>query len=189
MKKIVIGAVLALLAATVAAERADANKNAVINAEIIDIEQVTLTRTLSGNVTVDRGTMRLTSDKAVVKETPEGYMTVTLTAAAGKLATFRQKRDGAGDMWFDGQAQRIEYDDKSQVVKLFGAAKVKQLEGSKVTDELDSEFIAYDSRTEKLISRNDVSGENKVGKGRSTLIIAPHRPSAPVAPAPAAGKP
>lgn len=188
MKKIIIGAMLALLATMAAAERADANKNAVINAESIDADQVSLTRILNGNVTVDRGTMRLTSDKAVVKETPEGYMMVTLSSAPGKLATFRQKRDGGGDLWVDGQAQRIEYDDKSQIVKLFGAAKIKQLDGSKVTDELNAEFVSYDSRTEKLVSRNDVSGENKVGKGRSTLIIAPHRPVVAPAPAPAAGK-
>lgn len=194
MKKIVIGVVLALLASLAAAERADANKSAVINADSLDIDQVSLTRVLSGNVTVDRGTMRLTADKAVLKETPEGYMMVTLTSTPGKLATFRQKRDGGGDLWVDGQAQRIEYDDKSQLVKLFGSAKIKQLDGSKVTDELDSEFVSYDSRTEQLVSRNDASGQTKAGKGRSTLIIAPHRPAvtpaAPVtpAPAPAAGK-
>jgi lipopolysaccharide export system protein LptA len=183
MKKIVIGVVLMLLAAMATAERADATKNAVINAESIDADQVSLTRILNGNVTVERGTMRLTSDKAIVKESPEGYMMVTLSSAPGKLATFRQKRDGGADLWIDGQAQRIEYDDKNQVVKLFGVAKVKQLEGSKVTDELDAQFVSYDSRTEQLVSRNDISGENKVGKGRSTLIIAPHRSSAPAAPA------
>jgi lipopolysaccharide export system protein LptA len=188
MKKIVIGVVLMLLAAMATAERADATKNAVINAESIDADQVTLTRILNGNVTVERGTMRLTSDKAIVKESPEGYMMVTLSSAPGKLATFRQKRDGGPDLWIDGQAQRIEYDDKSQIVKLFGIAKVKQLEGSKVTDELDAQFVSYDSRTEQMVSRNDISGENKVGKGRSTLVIAPHRSSVPAAPAPAAGK-
>jgi lipopolysaccharide export system protein LptA len=183
MKKIVIGVALALLATMASAERADATKNAIINADSIDADQVSLTRLLTGNVTVERGTMRLTSDKAVVRETPEGYMMVTLTAAPGKLATFRQKRDG-GDLWIDGQAQRIEYDDKSQIVKLFGNAQVKQLEAAKVTDELDAEFVSYDSGTERLVSRNDISGENKVGKGRSTLVIAPHRPAAPAAPAP-----
>jgi lipopolysaccharide export system protein LptA len=188
MKRIIIGVALTLLATVAAAERADATKSAIINANSIDTDGVSLTRLLTGNVTVERGTMRLTSDKAVVKETPEGYMMVTLTAAPGKLATFRQKRDG-GDLWIDGQAQRIEYDDKSEMVKLFGSAKVKQLEAAKVTDELDAEFVSYDSRTEKLVSRNDISGENKGGKGRSTLVIAPHRSSAPAAPAPAPGKP
>jgi lipopolysaccharide export system protein LptA len=193
MRKIVMGAVLLLLSAMAAAERGDANKSAVIGSDSIDIDQVSLTRVLTGNVTVDKGTLHLASDKAVLKETPEGDMTLVLTSAGGKPATFRQKRDGGVDLWVDGQAQRIEYDEKSQMVKLFGNAKVKQLEGSKVTDELDSEFISYDSRMEQLVSRNDISGQNKVGKGRSTLIIAPHRSSAPApapvpAPAPAAGK-
>jgi lipopolysaccharide export system protein LptA len=187
MRKIVMGAVLVLLSAMAAAERGDANKSAIINSDSIDIDQVALTRVLTGNVTVDKGTLHLSSDKAVLKETPEGDMSLALTSAGGKSATFRQKRDGGVDLWVDGQAQRIEYDEKTQMVKLFGNAKVRQLEGSKVTDELNSEFISYDSRMEQLVSRNDISGQNKVGKGRSTLIIAPHRTSAP-APAPAAGK-
>jgi lipopolysaccharide export system protein LptA len=183
MKKIVMGALLALLAAVASAERGDANKAAIINAESIDADQVALTRVLTGNVTVEKGTLKLAAAKAVIKESPEGYLSLVLTSAGGQPATFRQKRDGGADLWVEGQAQRIEYDERTQIVKLFGNAKVKQLDGSKVTDELDAEFISYDSRMEQLVSRNDASGQNKVGKGRSTLVIAPHRTATP-APAP-----
>jgi lipopolysaccharide export system protein LptA len=183
MKKIIAGVALMVLAAMAAAERNDVNKSAIINADSVDIDEVTLTRVLSGNVTVERGTMRLASDKAVLKESPEGYQSLTMTAAGGKPATFRQKRDGVGDLWVDGQAQRIEYDEKTQLLKLLGNARVRQLDGSKVTQEVDGETISYDSRTERITSRGDASGQKKPGDGRTTIIIAPRRNAPPPAPA------
>lgn len=184
MKKIVFGAALAMLAALASAERADANKEAIIKSKSIDVDQVTLTRILTGNVTMEKGTLRLSADKAVLKETPEGYLGLVLTAGPGKAATFRQKRDAGVDLWVDGQAQRVEYDERTQVVKLFGNARVRELKGDKVTNELDGDFISYDSRAEQLVSRNDAAtgAPGKDSDGRSTLIIAPKRP-APAEPA------
>jgi lipopolysaccharide export system protein LptA len=134
---------------------------------------------------VTRGTLLLKSDKAVIKETPEGYMSVTLTSSPGHVATFRQKRDGGPDLWVEGQGQRIEYDERAELVKLISTAMVKELEGSKVTNQLNGEFISYDNRKEVVAVRNDASGANKPGSGRTTLIIAPRRtaPAGAVAPA------
>jgi lipopolysaccharide export system protein LptA len=175
MKKILAVVLLSLASVSAWAEKADSLKQAVVNFDSIDADDVNQVRTLTGNVTVTRGTLVLKSDKAVLKETPEGYMSVTLIAAPGKVATFRQKRDGGPDLWIEGQAQRIEYDERAEVVKLFGAAQVKQLQGSKVADQLDSAYISYDSRKEVMVARNDPSGESKPGKGRGTLILAPRK--------------
>jgi lipopolysaccharide export system protein LptA len=171
MKKILAVALLSLASAGAWAETADSLKQAVVKFDSIDVDDVNQTRTLTGNVMVTRGTLVLKSDKAVLKETPDGYMSVILTAAPGKVATFRQKRDGGPDLWIEGQAQRIEYDERAELVKLFGLAQVRQLDASKVTDQLDSAFISYDSRKEVMVARNDPSGESKPGKGRGTLII------------------
>jgi lipopolysaccharide export system protein LptA len=187
MKKHIIAAILSLLAMPAFAERADSLKQAVINFDSLDVDEVTQTRILTGNVVVTRGTLVLKSDKALLKESPEGYMTVTLTAAPGKAATFRQKRDGGPDLWVEGQAQRIEYDERAELVKLFSNAVVKELEGTRLTNEVDGEFISYDNRKEVVVVRNDASGESKPGKGRGTLILAPRR-SAQQPAAPAAGK-
>ena len=191
MKKIVAAAVLSLLSLSAYAERADSLKQAVINFDSLDVDEVTQTRILTGNVIVTRGTLTLKSDRALVKETPEGYMNVTLTSGPGRLATFRQKRDGGPDLWVEGQAERIEYDERVEVVKLFSRAVVKELEGGRLTNELDGAFISYDNRKEVATVRNDASGETKSGGGRGTLIIAPRRTAAPAAAtpaAPAAGK-
>jgi lipopolysaccharide export system protein LptA len=178
MKKILALAVLGLAAFGAAAEKADVGKQAVINYDSLDVNELTQTTTLTGNVIVTKGTLVLKSDKAVIKESPEGDMHVTLTSTPGKPATFRQKRDGGPDLWVEGQAQRIEYDDRASVMKLFTSAQIRQLEGIRATDEIQAEYISYDSLKEVFAARNDASGETRPGKGRGTMIIAPRKPRA-----------
>ena len=179
MKKLIAAVFLSLAAFGASAERADSLKQAVINFDSLDVDEVTQTRILTGNVVLTRGTLVLKSDRALVKETPEGFMSVTLTANNGKLATFRQKRDGGPDLWVEGQAQRIEYDERAELVKLFTSAEVRELEGGRMTNEIKGPFISYDNRREVAQVRNDPTGQSKVGGGRGTLIIAPRRTTAP----------
>jgi lipopolysaccharide export system protein LptA len=47
------------------------------------------------------------------------------------------------------------------------------LDGSKVTDEVEGEFISYDTRTEFYTANNTVSGESKPGAGRVRATIQP----------------
>jgi lipopolysaccharide export system protein LptA len=178
---------LSLAPSLAMAERADSLKQAVINFDSLDVDEVTQTRILTGNVVLTRGTLTMKSDRALVKETPEGYMSVTLTSGPGRVATFRQKRDGGPDLWMEGQAERIEYDERVEVVKLFSKAVVKELENGRLTNQLDGAFVSYDSRREVASVRNDASGDSKAGGGRGTLIIAPRRTAPAAAPAAAPG--
>jgi len=178
MKKIFAAACAVLLLVPVAgrAERADALKPINIEYNSIFADNASQNTIATGNVIITRGTMVLKSDRAEVKESPEGYRTFILTAAPGKLATFRQKRDGGPDLWAEGHAQRIEYDERADVIKLFTNAK------------------------EVLLGRNDASGADKPGQGRGSMTFEPSRkaaasaaaPATPAAPAastaPAAGK-
>ncbi|MES2323763.1 MAG: lipopolysaccharide transport periplasmic protein LptA [Pseudomonadota bacterium] len=177
-KTIFAFALLALAASGASAEKADADKQAVIDYDTMSVNQVTQITTLTGRVKVTKGTLVLNSDKAVIKETPEGDMHVTLTSNAGKSSTFRQKRDGGPDLWVEGQAQRIEYDDRASVVKLYDNAQLRQLEGVRATHEIKAEFVSYDSLKEVFEARNEANS-----KGRGTLILAPRKPR-PAAPAP-----
>jgi lipopolysaccharide export system protein LptA len=183
MKKIFAVAALSLASLSASAERADSLKQAQVDFDNGHLDEVTQTRTLTGNVVLTRGTLLIKSDKAVMKESPEGYMILVLTAAPGKVATFRQKRDGGPDLWTEGQAQRIEYDERTEVVKLYASAVVKQLEGKRMTSEVNGPFISYDNRSEQANVHNDASGESKPGGGRSTIIIAPRRSAPAAAPA------
>jgi lipopolysaccharide export system protein LptA len=190
MKKILAIAIIGLAALSASAEKADAGKRAVIDYDTLLVDEVTQVTTLTGNVIVTKGSLVLRAEKAVLKQSPEEDLYVTLTTAAGKTASFRQKRDGGPDLWVEGEAQRIEYDERSAVVKLFGGARIRQLEGSSMTDEIKSEYITYDSLREVFAARNDASGASRPGQGRGQLIIAPRKPrpapSAPPAPAGAA---
>ena len=183
MKKILLSALLLCAAGLVQAEKADSTKPTQISYDNADVDDVKQISTLTGNVVLTRGTLLMKSAKAVVTKDPEGYQYVTLTSAGGKPATFRQKRDGEGEQWVEGEAERIEYDGKAELVKLFSRAKVRRLEGSKPNDEVEGEFISYDSRREFFSVRNVANGDSKPGAGRGTMVIQPSTKAATPAPA------
>ncbi|MES2538144.1 MAG: lipopolysaccharide transport periplasmic protein LptA [Pseudomonadota bacterium] len=168
-------ATLGLAIMTVAhAEKADSGKPTNVEANQMAYNDVKQINTFTGNVVLTRGTLTLKAEKMVVTQDPAGYQFATLYAAPGKLATFRQKRDGGPDLWIEGQAaDRIEYDTKNEIAKFFSKAKVKLLDGAKPTDEVEGEFIAYDSRAELYSVNNMASGESKPGAGRIKAVIQP----------------
>jgi lipopolysaccharide export system protein LptA len=180
MKKIVLFALLCgAFAGAARAEKADSTKETVITAEQGVADEVKQTRTLTGNVVLVKGTLTMKAGRALILVDPQGYQFATFWAAPGKLATFRQKRDGAGDLWVEGEAERVEYDDKTEMVKLFSKAKLTRLEGSKKTDEAEGPFISYDSRKELFAMENTATGESKPGGGSVRMVIQPNKSAAP----------
>lgn len=155
------------------AEKADADKPTNVEADQMAYDDVKQINTFTGNVMLTRGTLIMRAHKLVVSQDPQGYQYATLVAPAGGLATFRQKRDAGPNQWIEGQAERIEYDGKSEVVKLYSKALIRRLEGSKPTDEVEGEFIAYDSRAEFFTVNNTPTGISKPGSGRIRAVIQP----------------
>ena len=153
------------------AEKADSSKPTIIDADEGSGSNVTQNRTLTGNVVLVKGTLVMKSGRALVVEDPQGYQFVTFWADAGKLATFRQKRDGGPDLWMEGEAERIEYNNKDEIVKLFSKAKVTQLDGKRTTDQAQGPFISYDSRSEVFNLRNTSNGDSTPGGGRVRMVI------------------
>lgn len=191
-KKILAAASAVLLLAPLAshAEKADALKPINVKYDNIQADNVNQTTVVTGNVIITRGTMVLKSDRGEMKESPEGYRNFIMIASPGKLATFRQKRDGGPDLWAEGHAQRIEYDERTDTIRLLSNAQIKQLEGQKVTQQMDSAFISYDSRKEVLLGRNDAGGADNTGKGRGSITFEPRRaPAAAATAAPATAAP
>jgi lipopolysaccharide export system protein LptA len=189
MTKLILSATLLLAACVAQAEKADSSKPTQITFDQLESDDVKQIKTFTGNVVLTRGTLLMKSPKAVVTEDPEGYQYVVLNSAPGVQATFRQKLDGAGDQWVEGQADRIEYDNKTELVKLYAKAQIKRLEGAKTASQVDGEFISYDSRKEFFAVKNTSSGESKAGAGRSTMVIQPSSklavpPAATTQPAP-----
>ena len=171
---LIVSTLACTLAGSAMAERADREKPTNIEANQMLYDESKQLNTFIGNVVVTRGTLVMHGEKLILKKDSAGYQFGTLFAPAGGIATFRQKRDGGKDLWMEGYAaDRIEYDTKNEVAKLFKRSKVKMLDGSKVTDEVEGEFISYDTRTEFYTANNTVSGESKPGAGRVRATIQP----------------
>lgn len=164
---------LALLTGLAHAERADTSKPTRIEADQMVYDDVKQIKTFIGNVVLTRGTLLIKAGKVVLTTDPAGYEYAILYAAPGQLTSFRQKRDGGPDLWIEGQAERIEYNEKTEITKLFSKAHMQRMNGTKVTDEVNGEFISYDSRSEFYSVNNTSSGESKPGAGRITAIIQP----------------
>ena len=154
------------------AEKTDSEKATDIAADQMTYDDVKQINTFTGNVILTRGSLLMKAGRVVVTQDRAGYQSATMYAAPGTLATFRQKRDGGPDLWVEGQADRIEYDGRAELVKLFSKAKLRRLEGTRLTDEIDGEFISYDSRIEFIAVNNNVPGA-KPGTGRIKAVIQP----------------
>lgn len=188
MKQFIYCALCAVLCTSsiARAEKADTAKPSVIESNQMTYDDVKQVNTFIGSVVLTRGTLLMKAEKVVVTTDPAGYQFATLYAGGGKLATFRQKRDGGPDLWIEGEAERIEYDGKTEITKLFARAKMQRLNGSQITDAVKGEFISYDSRAEYYTVNNTVSGDSKAGAGRITAIIQP--PTVPATAAPSKGE-
>ena len=189
MKKILLLSLFSLaIMGTAQAEKADSEKEAVITAQRGQVDDIKQTRTLTGDVVLVKGTLTMKAGRALITEDPQGYQFITFWGEAGKLATFRQKRDGEGDLWVEGEAERVEYNNKTEVVKLFSKAKLTRLQGVKPTDVANGAFISYDSRNELFNMENSDSGTSSPGAGSVRMVIQPkNKPAAdktPAAPAP-----
>jgi lipopolysaccharide export system protein LptA len=169
---------LALLFGTansvVHAEKADFDKPTNVEATQMSYDEKKQINIFNGNVVLTRGTLVMHGEKLVVKQDAAGNQHATLYASAGSTARFRQKRDGGKDLWIEGYAaDRIEYDSKTEIAKLFKQAKVKMLDSGRPTDEVEGDYISYDSRAEFYTVTNSTSGESKANGGRVKAVIQP----------------
>lgn len=159
-------ALAAVLAGPAAAERADRAKEIVIVADKGSGDDANKVTTFSGNVVVTQGTMRITADKLTVREDAQGYK---FYVASGTPVTFRQKRDKVEE-FVDGEAQRAEFDDKADLLKLFTRARVKS-----GPNQVAGEFISYDVQKELTEVAGAPPGVQQPKDSRVKMIILPPR--------------
>ena len=182
-----MAALAAGLAAPVAAEKADRGKPLTIEADqpgTLDlIKQVVV---FNGNVVVAQGTMAIRADKVEVRERPDGHRSATALGTAGKPASFRQKREGV-DETIEGQADRIEYDSRGDVVRFAGNAQVRRLRGGTPADEISGNLITYDNGNETFSVQGGApaaatAGASAPAGGRVRVVISPRPEAAASAP-------
>ncbi|MDE2428164.1 MAG: lipopolysaccharide transport periplasmic protein LptA [Burkholderiales bacterium] len=173
LRSIVLVSAICTLTNAAHAERADSNKEMTIEAEHLVSDGKKNTRVLAGDVIATRGSLLVKADHAVVTEASDGYQSVLLTGKPGHKITFRQKRDGGPDLWVEGEADRAEYDERTEFVKFISRAKVRYLEGKKVTQEQEGEYLSYDSKNDVFVGTNSSDGQQIPGGGRVKLTLQP----------------
>ena len=158
--------VAALFAPSAHAERADREKEIVLLADKGVADDNKKVSVFEGNVIITQGTMRITATKVTLSEKDNFKFYV----AQGAPVTFRQKRDKV-DEWIEGTAERAEFDDKNDVVKLFNRARVKS-----ASNEINGEFISYDMRRDVAEVTGAAPGQpGAAEKPRVKMIIIPQK--------------
>ncbi|MGC3964863.1 MAG: lipopolysaccharide transport periplasmic protein LptA [Rhodocyclaceae bacterium] len=183
MKLPVLTVVAFLLAQPLAAlaERADREKPVNIEADKLTVDDRNKVQTFEGRVKLTQGTLVITADKVVVTQDADGFQKGVATGGAGGLSRFRQKREGR-DEYIEGEAERIDYDGKTDRAQLFRRAYVKS-----GRDEVRGQYIEYDGVTENYLVTNGPNATVQQGAPeRVRAVIQPkNAASAPVAnPAP-----
>ncbi len=166
------------LALPALAEKADRSKPMTLESDqpcTVSLQKQT--SVCSGNVVISQGTLQIRADRLELRETPEGYQMALATGAAGKPATYRQKRDGVNEV-VEGQAQRIDYDSRAGTLRFDGQAQVRRLLGAVQADEISGALIVWDSQAETFQVRGGASSASNPG-GRVRAVITPRTPAEP----------
>lgn len=161
--------VAALAALPAAAERSDRDKEIVIGADRSVGDDANKVITLTGNVVVTQGSMRITAAKMLLKEDAKGNKTYV---ASGTPVTFRQKRDKV-DEWIEGTAERAEFDDRNDMLRLYNNARVRSNQ-----NELTGDFISYDMKRELAEVSGAPPGQVAPPNSRVKVIIMPPKKAA-----------
>jgi lipopolysaccharide export system protein LptA len=151
MKKNHIPPVLVLAVALGAgaawAEKADRNKPMNIESDALrydDLKQISI---FTGRVILTKGTIVIRGNRVEIRQDPEGYQFGVATEEPGKLAFFRQKREGV-DEFIEGDGQTIEYDGRADTVKFIGKAVLRRLRGATLADEVIGNVVLYNNLTD-----------------------------------------
>jgi len=135
---LVVGATLAAVAPA-SAEQADRNKPISFSGDTGDANLQARGGALTGNVIITQGTLSIRADRVIFKQNADNSLSAT---AFGNPVAIRQKRDGV-DEYYEGYAQRVEYDGAKELVELFDRALLKRGQ-----DEIRSNYVSYNAGTE-----------------------------------------
>ena len=161
-------AILVLSAVSASAEKADKDKPTHIEANRMSSDDTKRMSIFEGSVVLTKGTVVVRADRIVVHQDAEGFQIATAT---GKPVRFRQKGDPKGDkdgVWTEGEALRIEIDDRNERIELFERARV-----TRDQDVVNGEYIFLDQRTEFFSVSAAKGAAPTAPAGRVKAVIQP----------------
>ena len=130
---------LAAVALGAQAEQADRDKPINFSGDSGNADLQSRGGTLVGNVIITQGTLSIRADRIVFRQNADNSLSAT---AYGNPVAIRQKRDGV-DEYYEGFAQRVEYDGARTLVELFDHALLKR-----GADEIRSNYVSYNTSSE-----------------------------------------
>ncbi len=164
-----LAAAWALAAGSALAERADFEKPVNIESDSMIADEAKKIATFEGKVVLTQGSLIIRADQIVVRQDRDGFYN---GVATGNPATFRHKREGSGD-YIDGEALRIEYDNKLDRVEFSKNARLRRDSG----DDIRGDYISYDVKTDRFAVKSTgvASGTDHEGRVRATIM--PKKPA------------
>lgn len=155
------------------AEKADRGKPMNIEADALRYDDQKQTSVFTGKVVLTKGTIVIRGGKLDVRQDPQGFQYGVVTAEPGKLAFFRQKRDGV-DEYIEGEGEVIEYDSKADTVKFIKRAQLRRLRGAVLNDEMTGAIIVYDNTVDVFtVDGGATKGAPNASGGRIRAMLTP----------------
>ena len=162
------------------AEKADRNKPLNIESDNGRFDDAQQLGTFTGNVVVSKGTLSMRASRIEVRQSPDGSQFGVATSEGGKRAMFRQKREGL-DEYLEGEAERIEYDGKADLIRFIDRAVIRRYRGSVLADETAGSTIIYNNVTETVsVAGGSTAATPNNPSGRVRTVLTPRdQPAAP----------
>ena len=164
---IAIAVLLAALAAH--AEKGDKDQPTQIEANRMSADDTRRLTIFEGSVVLTKGTIAVRAERIVVRQDAEGFQ---LTSATGSPVRFKQKQDPKeGEKegrWMDGEALRVEIDERKQTLELFDNARV-----NRGGDEVAGAYIFVDQRSDFFSVTGGKEGKDGQPPRRVTAVIQP----------------
>lgn len=146
------------------AEKADKDKPTEIESNRMMSDEARRMSIFEGNVVLTKGTLVVHADRLVVRQDADGFQHVTAT---GNPVRFRQRadsKDGKEGAWIEGEAKRMEFDEREGKLELFDDARV-----SRDKDVVRGNYISLDQRS----GFYSVTGGADAPQGRVRAVLQP----------------
>ena len=163
----------ALASSACLAEKADRNKPMNVEADFLRYDDLKQTSVFTGRVVLTKGTIVIRGAQLDVRQDPQGNQFGLVIAEAGKLAFFRQKREGV-DEFIEGEGEVIEYDGRADTVKFMKRAQLRRFRGATLNDEMTGGVIFYDNTTDVFtVDGGTARGTAAASGGRVRAMLTP----------------
>lgn len=168
----------------VLAEKADRSKPMNVEADALKYDDLKQISVFTGKVVITKGSIVIRGARVEVRQDGDGYQFGTVTSEPGRLAYYKQKREGL-DEFIEGEAEVIEYDGRADRVRFVRSAQMRRLRGATLADEMSGSLIVYDNSNDTFTVDGGESPSGSVTPaGRVRAVLTPRS----AASAPASGQ-